>query len=181
MRGGDEMKGKGFTLVELVVVIVLIAILAAIVTPQIFKVTAKARVSKAVAEYNTIKKALIAFYGDLGGFPPDVGSDTDPGLGYNKGGWANWNGPYIDRWPDQTPWGGSYDYEYWSLSWANKDGTLGNEVLLSIRGGSAYGGTMTERDAINVDSILDDGDLTTGNARGDADVLTIYIGEGPHI
>ena len=172
---------RAWTLVELVMVIVLVAILAGIGVVKFNEVIESSRVSKAVAEVNAIKKALLAFYGDLGAFPPDVGTDTDPGLAYNKGSWSNWNGPYIDKWPDKTPWGGSYDYEYWNCSWADKDGTAGNEVLISVRGGSGYGGNMTTEDATNIDRLLDDGNLNTGNARGNANVITIYIAEGPKL
>lgn len=176
------MKDKtGWTLIELVMVLVIISILAGIGVLRFTSLIEASKVSKAVAEVNTLKKALMAFFADNGGFPPDVGPDIDPGLAYNKGSWSGWNGPYIDKWPDKTPWGGSYDYEYWNCSWANKDGTAGNEVLITIRAGSAYGGKMTLEDARNIDKMLDNGNLSSGNVRGDANYIRIYIAEGPRL
>lgn len=175
------MKDRGWTLIELVMVIVLIAILAGTGVIKFNQVIKAGRVSKAVAEVNAIKKALMNFYADTGGFSPDVGAGVDPGLAYNRGDWSGWNGPYIDAWPDETPWGGYYQYYYGECEWANKDGTLGNEVLIAIYGGSTYGGTMTTEDATAVDELLDDGDLNSGNVRGSAQFLDIYVAEGPSL
>jgi len=60
---------RAFTLIELVVVIAIIAILAAIITPNAFRAIKKAQVSKTVADMKAIKNALLTYYADTGKFP----------------------------------------------------------------------------------------------------------------
>jgi general secretion pathway protein G len=128
---------KGFTLIELIVVIAIIAVLSAIVAPNAFKAIEKAKVSRAMADAKTLRGASNAYYAELGFWPPDVCRGDDPGfmrsLPYNPddGGaahcidvtgfpanWqalaqANWNGPYLEKWPSLTPWAGKYDWNFW--------------------------------------------------------------------
>ena len=106
------MKKKGFTLVELLIVIAVIAILATIVTPTAFKALDKSKVSTVEADYKAIKTATLNFHADTGKWPTDSLDFTTKPSGV-----SGWNGPYIDHWPSQTPWGGTY-----SLA-LNADGT----------------------------------------------------------
>ena len=167
-----------WTLIEMVMVMVIVGILAATAVVKINDVVKAGKVSKAVSEVNIIKKALLTFYGDVGFFPPDADAGVDPGLASNTGGWSNWNGPYIDSWPSQTPWDGEYEYNYGSYSAFDKDGTSGNEVYIAINKGTA---NLTKEVCTEVDKLLDDGTLTTGNVRSDGSTyIYIYVAEGPN-
>jgi len=106
---------KGFTLIELIVVVAIIAILGAVVTPNILKAIENSRVVAVVADSNVIKNAALAFRADTGSWPESseaVSGDN----GENKGGdpgfisseVAGWDGPYLDRWPEKNPYGGAY-------------------------------------------------------------------------
>jgi len=63
------MKQKGFTLIELMIVIVIIGILAAVAIPQYNKYTARVQVAEAFMLMAPVKTALILYYQTTGGFP----------------------------------------------------------------------------------------------------------------
>ena len=90
------MLRKGFTLVELIVVIAIIAVLAAVVAPNAFKAVEKAKVSGVISDYNAIKTATMAYYGDCGGWPTDVANlTTQPATAVCD----SWDGPYLEKTP----------------------------------------------------------------------------------
>ncbi len=75
--GGKVMKRKGFTLIELVVVVAIILLLAATLAPKLRKEVAKARDAKAVAALGSLRTAVNIFYSDKGKVPSElVGADT---------------------------------------------------------------------------------------------------------
>jgi len=67
---------SGFTLVEMIVVIVIIGILAALLLPALSKARSTARKGVAAADIRNIEMALRQYEQDNGGFPPDSGSWT---------------------------------------------------------------------------------------------------------
>jgi prepilin-type N-terminal cleavage/methylation domain-containing protein len=70
-RGGKVMKKKGFTLIELVVVVAIILLLAATLAPKLRKEVAKARDAKAVAALGSVRTAVNVYLADSG--TPAVG------------------------------------------------------------------------------------------------------------
>ena len=173
-----DRREKAFSLIELVIVVSVLTILAAVVTPQVNRIVIKSKVSRLESEIRAIKTAVNTLFSDLAVFPADVERSTDPGLqavtpvpDSHK---TNWLGPYLDRWPTEHPWGGSYDYDYASSSDFNFDNALGNEVFITVRD------NLTSDILNRIDSDLDDGSPLTGNVRHDASsTLRYYIGEGP--
>lgn len=107
---------KGFTLVELLVVIAIIAILAAIIAPNAFKAIEKSKVSRTLSDMKAFKTAALQYYADVGHFPVDVAQGVDPGFGTTPLPLPNgWNGPYLEApLSKATAWGGQYDYEAWA-------------------------------------------------------------------
>jgi prepilin-type N-terminal cleavage/methylation domain-containing protein len=64
------MKTKnGFTIIELIVVIAIIAVLASVVTSAVVKYVASSKIARANEDANNIQKALIMFYGEYGDYP----------------------------------------------------------------------------------------------------------------
>ncbi|MBC7337758.1 MAG: prepilin-type N-terminal cleavage/methylation domain-containing protein, partial [Clostridia bacterium] len=96
---------RGFTLVELLVVIAIIGILAAIIAPNAFKSVEKGKVAAAEADYKAIKAAALNYYTDTGKWPADQVEGVDPGFVTNVGKVDGWNGPYLERWKSNNPWG----------------------------------------------------------------------------
>jgi len=110
MRIIHRKRTAGFTLVEIMVVIVVIAILAAIVIPNLGNAPDQARVAKARAEISSFSTMVEKFRLDLRRLPtPEEGLDVlrnPPGSDD-----ANlWKGPYSPRPIPRDPWGEPYHY-----------------------------------------------------------------------
>lgn len=106
---------KGFTLVELITVVAIIAILGAVVAPNIIKAIEGSRVVAAISDVKIIKNAALAYYADTGQWPrsPENGSNSDLGFLVDPDPGVNgWNGPYLESWPPKNPWGGVYSLSY---------------------------------------------------------------------
>ncbi len=69
--------GKGFTLIEVVIVLAVVAILGAVLTPLISQHIEDSRLSKASSDVNTIGTAITTFYKDVGIWPADADGDLD--------------------------------------------------------------------------------------------------------
>ena len=67
------MTKKGFTLIELMIVVAIIGILAAIAIPQFANLVAKSQEGRCKANLGTIRSALSIYYGDLEGWYPTTG------------------------------------------------------------------------------------------------------------
>lgn len=81
---------KGFTIIELIVVVAIIAVLSAIVLVNVNGYIAKARNARRAADMDQIYKALLIFYGQYGCLPVTSGSTCAGAGGYvdsNSGGW----------------------------------------------------------------------------------------------
>jgi general secretion pathway protein G len=101
-------KHSGFTLLELLVVMVIIGLLAGIVAPRYFSQVGKSRVKAARAQIDSLDKALEQFRIDTGRLP-----STEEGLAaLNTAppGMTNWEGPYLKRAVPPDPWGHPYVY-----------------------------------------------------------------------
>ena len=97
---------KGFTLIELMIVVAIIGILAALVIPKIVGRSEQARATAAHADISSIKTALDAFEVDNGFYPKNIQA-----LVSQPGNTRNWHGPYLEKVP-QDPWGNNYLYYF---------------------------------------------------------------------
>jgi general secretion pathway protein G len=100
----------GFTLVEMLVVLAIIALITTLVAPQILRYLGSARADAAQAQIRNISSALELYYIDNGGYP--VNEDGLQALSVAPVAATGWNGPYMkgtDKLAD--PWGNPYFYE----------------------------------------------------------------------
>ncbi|MDN4052422.1 type II secretion system major pseudopilin GspG [Massilia sp. YIM B02763] len=131
-RVAARSRHAGFTLLELLVVIVIIGLLAAYVGPKYFSQLGKSEVTVARAQIEAFEKSLDTFRLDVGRYPT-----TEEGLNAlmtaPPTAAAKWNGPYLKKGVPVDPWGHTYQYrapgtkaEYEVLS-LGKDGQPGGE------------------------------------------------------
>jgi general secretion pathway protein G len=105
-----EIRRHAFTLVEMLLVVTIIGILAALVIPKIMGRSEQARMTAAHADINGgIKSALDSFEVDNGYYPKGKNGLGD--LVQQPRDAKNWRGPYLDKLPSD-PWGSAYIYEY---------------------------------------------------------------------
>ena len=98
----------GFTLLELMVVVVIIGLLAAYVAPRYFAQVGKSEAKLARAQIDALEKALDQYRGDTGHYP-----STEQGLQALMAappGETRWAGPYLRRQLPADPWGRAYIY-----------------------------------------------------------------------
>lgn len=126
----------GFTLLELLVVIVIIGLLAAYVGPKYFAQLGKSEVTIAKAQIESFEKSLDTYRLDVGRYP-----DAEDGLAAllvaPPSAGAKWNGPYLKKRLPPDPWGHPYayrspgaraDYEIVSMGKDGKPGGSGEDA-----------------------------------------------------
>ncbi len=98
---------KGFTLIELIVVLVILGLLAAVVAPNIYRNLAKGRDKIAKIQITELENALQLFSFDVGRLP-----NTAEGLDalVRNPGSDSWKGPYLAKDLPKDPWGRPYQY-----------------------------------------------------------------------
>ena len=130
---------KGFTLLELLVVIVIIGLLAGYVAPRYFGQVGKSEVQVARAQIDSLEKALDQYRLDTRHYP-----SAEQGLGalVNKPvEEANWAGPYLKKSVPNDPWGHPYvyrvpgskgDFDLYSLGRDGKPGGSGEDADIGL-------------------------------------------------
>jgi general secretion pathway protein G len=108
-RGTRHLARGGFTLVELLLVLVILGTLAAIVVPKFAGRTEQARVTAAQTQIANFGVVLDAFEVDNGYYPKGKDGLTD--LVQRPRDAANWRGPYLKQDIPDDPWGNPYVYE----------------------------------------------------------------------
>jgi len=99
---------RGFTLVEMLLVLMILATLAAVVLPKMVGRTKQAKVTAAQTQIANFKTALDAFEVDTGNYPRGRNGLND--LMVQPREVTGWHGPYLEAIP-KDPWGNDYIYE----------------------------------------------------------------------
>ena len=101
-------RNYGFTLLELLVVLVIIGLLAGYVGPKYFSQIGKSEVKTARAQIDALEKSLDQYRVDVGHYP-----STEQGLAAlnsKPADEARWDGPYLKKAVPNDPWGKPYQY-----------------------------------------------------------------------
>jgi general secretion pathway protein G len=132
-----RIRVRGFTLLELLVVIVIIGLLAAYVGPKYFSQLGKSEVTVARAQIEAFEKSLDTYRLDVGRYP-----STEEGLNALMSApptaAGKWNGPYLKKGVPMDPWGHPYQYRV--------PGTKGEYEIVSLGKDGQPGGTGDSAD-----------------------------------
>lgn len=110
ISGRGPGKRRGVTLIEMLVVLVMLSLFAALVMPNLLKKPEQARRTAAEVQIDALLTALSNYHLDTGLFP-----STETGLRAlveNPGRVSHWNGPYLPKDVPLDPWGRPYAYKY---------------------------------------------------------------------
>ncbi len=132
-------KKRGFTLLELLVVMVIIGLLAGLVVPRYFSQVGKSQSKVAAAQIDALDKALVQFRLDVDRFPT-----TEEGLVALNAPPADapgWAGPYLKKAVPDDPWGRPFIYK--------EPGEHGDFDLLTYGKDGVPGGTVENLDITN--------------------------------
>lgn len=147
---------RGFTLVEIMIVVAIIGLLAAIALPAFKRVRDRAQASRVANDFRIFTDAFQTFALDTGSYPPDNTKGVVP-TGMEE---------YlpVSVWTGETPIGGNYNWEM---------GVQGVTAAVSIQDSTVDGNVL-----LLIDEILDDGDLSTGIviSRGGEGVMLVIEG-----
>jgi len=132
------MSRRAFTLIEIMLVVIIIGVLAAMVVPRFAGRTEQAKIARAASDIAAIGLALDLYELDLGQYPTSLAElvSTSPPSSLPQQQQAQWNGPYLKKGLPNDPWGRDYqfaaqsqhqqDYDLYSLG---PDGQPGNDDI----------------------------------------------------
>ncbi len=134
---------KGFTLVEIMIVVAIIGLLAALGIPNMLRAGKNARKARFTREIKIAGHAFVLYAFDYGTYPADKTPSQMP-TGMNE---------YLHRfsWNEETPIGGQWDWDY---------GVFGITAGVSVKSPNWGPDLMLE-----IDKSMDDGNLSTGQFR----------------
>jgi general secretion pathway protein G len=134
-----KQREAGLTLIELMIVLFILGLLAALVAPRLMGRVGKAKQKTAQVQMQLLGTALDLFHLDVGRYPT-----TEEGLKVLKekpNNLPGWGGPYMDKAIPNDPWGRPYVYK--------SPGEHGPYDLSSLSADGAQGGDGENRDINN--------------------------------
>ena len=134
-----KRRERGFTLIEVLIVMVILGLLAALVGPRMFGKVGKSRQEAAKAQIALFETALDMYRLDTSKYPT-----TDEGLQALRSkpsGMERWDGPYLPKNIPLDPWGHAYQYR--------SPGEHGDYDIISLGADGRQGGKGEDEDVVN--------------------------------
>ena len=141
-----KKKEMGFSLIELLIVMVIMGLLAALVGPRMFGKVGKSKQNAARSQMALFETALDTYRLDVGKYPAtEQGLQT---LRKKPGGEEKWDGPYLPKAVPKDPWGHPYVY---------KRTDNGEVEMISLGADGTEGGEGEDKDISNRDGDDEEG------------------------
>ena len=134
-----KRREKGFTLIEMLIVMVILGLLAALVGPRMFGKVGKSKQKAAKAQIALFETALDTYRLDTSKYPT-----TDQGLQalrVKPSGVERWDGPYLPKEVPLDPWGHAYQYR--------SPGEHGDFDIVSLGADGSEGGQGEDEDVVS--------------------------------
>jgi len=134
-----KRREKGFTLIEMLIVMVILGLLAALVGPRMFGKVGKSKQKAAKAQIALFETALDTYRLDTSKYPT-----TDQGLQalrVKPSGVERWDGPYLPKEVPLDPWGHAYQYR--------SPGEHGDFDIISLGADGSEGGQGEDEDVVS--------------------------------
>jgi prepilin-type N-terminal cleavage/methylation domain-containing protein len=146
---------SGFTLVEIMIVVAIIAMLVAVAMPSFMRARKRAQNTRFIAAAKVASEAFQIYAVEHAGYPADTGPAQVP----------DGMAPYFGKlaWTQPTPIGGSWDWDY---------GTVGVKAAIS-----AYQPSASDDQRLAIDEMIDDGNSDSGIVRVSAGRVTYVVEE----
>jgi general secretion pathway protein G len=133
-------KQAGFTLIEIMVVVVIIALMGAMIGPTLFNKVQQAQDTRVAQDIRTVESALKFYRLDNYRYPMQA-EGLEALVSAPAGAEGKWNGPYLDALP-KDPWGVPYQYQ--------NPGSRGKEIdVFSLGADGQPGGEGSNQDLGN--------------------------------
>ena len=136
-----KKREMGFSLIELLIVMVIMGLLAALVGPRMFGKVGKSKQNAARSQMALFETALDTYRLDVGKYPSDLQA-----LRTSDG--EKWDGPYLPKSVPKDPWGNPYVY---------KRTDNGEVEIISLGANGAEGGEGEDKDISSRDGGEEDG------------------------
>lgn len=123
----NHRKQSGFTMIELLIVVVILGLLMSLVAPTMFSKVDSTKIKTASAQMQMLETSLATYWLDMGEYPTKLDDLFSSSL-------AGWDGPYLPKAVPNDPWSNPYSYqspgpdgEPFILMSFGKDGRPGGE------------------------------------------------------
>ncbi|WDN90305.1 general secretion pathway protein G [Desulfosarcina sp. BuS5] len=130
---------KGFTLIEILIVMVILGLLAALVGPKMFGKVGKSKQKAAKAQISLLETALDTFRLDMGRYP--TSEEGLEALRTKPADSEKWDGPYIPKKVPLDPWSNPYEYQ--------SPGENGDYDIISFGADGTADGEGENKDIVN--------------------------------
>jgi general secretion pathway protein G len=125
---------QGFTLIEMLIVIIILGLLASLVAPKLFTKVDKARIKTAKAQIELLSAAIDTYRLDMGKFPASLEE-------LRRSNDSKWEGPYLPKEIPLDPWNNAYIYKL--------PGEHGPYDIISYGQDGKPGGTGNDKDVVS--------------------------------
>jgi prepilin-type N-terminal cleavage/methylation domain-containing protein len=153
---------RGFTLVEIMIVVLIVSVLCTVAVPVFARVKAKAKTSAIVNDFRVFAGAFAAYAHERGAWPADAAAGALPP---EMAGRID-----SDAWSRKTPMGGQYNWENNQMHFGTR---YQGCIVISATAASPL--PLDVDTLLEIDRSIDDGNLLNGNFRVGTGIVPLFV------